>query len=304
MDLVGQIINDLVNNDTPLSNALNKTKVLASRIGQDDLLTWANNELAGYPGKAKLPHYRECRGNITIDYVDRYRRGKHFPLTVDFDPEETKTFETASFYESVSRLESMIASKNNMIRYEFPSTSRHILQQMLQQVNGPHFQLTSAGISLPIGFVHEILAAVRQRLLDFMLELERQFGSEVEISTLKDNKQTINQYMNTTINNNGDGNVVNTGSNSTIHAHIEISKGDKKDLANDLIKRGINESDISDLLTFIDEEKPTSDGKFSKQVNTWIGRMINKAVDGSWEIGIATAGGVLAEAIAKYYGIH
>jgi len=39
MQLIGQIINDLVNDQTSLGNALNKTKVLASRIGQQELLS-------------------------------------------------------------------------------------------------------------------------------------------------------------------------------------------------------------------------------------------------------------------------
>ena len=49
MNLVSQIINELIEpKDNSLNSALLKTKVLASRIQNTELLSWTNAELTGY----------------------------------------------------------------------------------------------------------------------------------------------------------------------------------------------------------------------------------------------------------------
>ena len=47
MELISQIINDLIDEEKSLNSALLKTKVLASRIQNQNLLDWINNELSG-----------------------------------------------------------------------------------------------------------------------------------------------------------------------------------------------------------------------------------------------------------------
>lgn len=70
-----------------------------------------------------------------------------------------------------------------------------------------------------------------------------------------------------------------------------------------LSQNGIEESDIAELIKIIDTEEPNKDkGTFGSQANLWIGKMMDKALDGSWQIGIGAAGNMLAEAIQSYYG--
>jgi len=303
MHLVEEITNDLVNDQLSLASALTKTKVLASRIGQQELLTWANNELKGYSNSEDLPAYRKFRGSITVNYVDGFNHVSRFPLTLDFDQETLLAFETAQLGQGVQQLEQLIGDHTKGIRYEFNSTQRHVLQQMFQRANGSYYQLTSAGISLPPTAVTGALSAIRQRLLDFMLELEAQFGLQADLRTLKSNSQIIHQYMQTTIHNTGDGNVINTGDNAQVNAEITISKGDKTQLRDALLGQQVSAEDAGELLQVIDSEQPESGTRFGEKVNNWIAKMIAKSLDGSWEIGISAAGGFLATAIAKYYGL-
>jgi hypothetical protein len=51
------------------------------------------------------------------------------------------------------------------------------------------------------------------------------------------------------------------------------------------------------------DPKPQSVAELGPKVSAWVGKMVGKAAAGSWEIGIATAGGFLANALSKYYGI-
>lgn len=55
MDLVSRIINELVDDKSSLNGALLKTKVLASRIGNQELIAWTNSELSGYDDESELP---------------------------------------------------------------------------------------------------------------------------------------------------------------------------------------------------------------------------------------------------------
>lgn len=303
MQLIEQIINDLVNDQTPLSSALNKTKVLASRIGQQELLAWANNELSGYNSFEGMPSYRKFRGNIHVDYMDGYNHVTGFPLTLDFDAETAELFETVRFGQGVQQLEQLASSGHELLRYEFTGKQRLILNQLFQRVNGPDYQLTGAGISVPANILQSTLSAIRQRLLDFMLELETRFGLETDLSILKSNSQIIQQYMNTTIHNTRDGSIINTGNNAQITAEINISKGSREKLQLALESQKVSKEDTAELLKVIDSEVPVSTTSFGEKVNAWIAKMVIKSLDGSWEIGIAAAGGVLATIISKYYGL-
>ena len=138
-----------------------------------------------------------------------------------------------------------------------------------------------------------------------MLKIDSEFGNITEIEELKTKKEQISTIMNQTIiNTSGDGNVVNTGEKARISAKINIIKGNKDELIKYLKDYGISEEDTSELATIIDTEQPdASKMTFGEKVNAWIQKMLGKALDGTWSIGLGAAGNLLAEAIKLYYGI-
>lgn len=109
--------------------------------------------------------------------------------------------------------------------------------------------------------------------------------------------------MNTTINNSGDGAIISSGDNNKIEANIYIAKGDKEALKAKLLSEKLHSTDIDELLKIVDHTEPVSKGNFGGPVNDWIQKMIGKALDGSWQIGIGAAGNLLAQAIQGYYGV-
>ncbi len=60
MNLIQEIINDLTSASTSITEALFKTKVLASRTKNHDLIVWVDRELEGYKDlyAEQLPNYR------------------------------------------------------------------------------------------------------------------------------------------------------------------------------------------------------------------------------------------------------
>jgi hypothetical protein len=227
MHLIEIILNDLMDNNISLTVPLSKTKVLATRIKNEDLLSWVNKELGGYGPDDDVPTYRITKGNLKGDFVFGNNIGTNVPIGLDMTSERNRQVHNAHFKESISQLENLSKSKSPLLKYEFYSDVTRSIERLLQGVNGPHFQLFSAWLAVSTGFATEILSSVHNSLLTFILALETEFGLEVEINTLKSHNEFITNYVITTIHNNGDGNVTNTGSDNHIEAKIAIKKNTK-----------------------------------------------------------------------------
>jgi hypothetical protein len=64
------------------------------------------------------------------------------------------------------------------------------------------------------------------------------------------------------------------------------------------------QDDITALQVAVDQDKGAVElkhGKFGPAVKGWMSRMMGKVVDATWQIELAVAGGLLAEALKAYY---
>ena len=64
-------------------------------------------------------------------------------------------------------------------------------------------------------------------------------------------------------------------------------------LAEGLLAVGVQKEDITDLTEAIRFE-PTATKQYGPEVNMWMRKMMDKVLDGSWQIGLGAAGNVLA----------
>ncbi|MBC5836191.1 hypothetical protein G6N05_14850 [Flavobacterium sp. F372] len=306
MELISQIINDLIDEEKSLNSALLKTKVLASRLQNQELLNWVNNELSGYKSTDKLPDYRrEIQNDLKGSFLNGSMKYTNTQIpTIGLDKDFEKKLRFTDFIESISSLENLVSKEESStlsgtIRAELSS----LIEENWQNMGNPYLQLISVYKSMSKSSVIEIITNVRNKLLDFMLELDGKYGDLTEIKDLKMKKEEISSIVNNTIIN-GDGNVLNTGKNSKITNTSNINKGFKEDLINHLKDIGLSEEDTSEIIEIIDSETPDfQNEKFGVNVNTWIAKMISKTINGSWNVGIGAAGTLLAEAIKKYYGM-
>lgn len=306
MKLISDIINELVDSEKSLTAPLLKTKVLASRLKNTELLNWVNRELSGYESEEELPSYRKFQGSITGIYVSGNYQYNDQPLATIGLPEQLeKSIKDMDFYQGVTSLESF-QKENQSGRLEktIPAELTALMARNIQKMGNPFFNIISAKSTISINSVTQVLEKIRSKLLDFMLKIDEEFGSITEIEELKEKNKQISTIMNQTIINQGDGNVINTGENSVVKAKIEIKKGDKKALEVKLKQNGLTDSDIIPLLEVIDNEEPNLENHtFGKPVNSWVQKMLGKTLEGSWTIGTGAAGTLLAEAIKAYYGM-
>ncbi|MEA3496179.1 MAG: hypothetical protein U9R42_09115 [Bacteroidota bacterium] len=307
MKLISDIINELIDTEKSITSPILKTKVLASRIQNQELLDWINNELRGYGGIKGLPKYRVYKCNLTGDYINGDMQYNQQPVpTVGLSQEWENVLQNMHFDQSVSSLEKTKSeNKSGELSYTLPAEMTGIVQRNFRKLGNPYLQLINCKKSVSIIVVDEILSIVRNNLLYFMLKIDSEYGNVTDLNELKSKKDEITTIMNKTIiNTSGDGNIISTGDHANVSATINISKGNKSELENYLKSIGLSENDSSELLEIIDSEEPDFQKKtFGQKVNAWTHKILGKTIDGSWNIGIGAAGNLIAEGIKLYYGM-
>jgi hypothetical protein len=307
MKLINGIINELVDVNISISSALLKTKVLATRLENERLIKWVSYELKGYDKLTELPDYRKFKGHLTGTVINGSLQYNDKPVAIaGLDEGFVEAINSMNFTESITSLESMKSeNKSGRLENVYTAEITSLLENNWRKLGNPYLQLVNCKVSISVNALNEIISVVRNNLLDFMLKIDAEFGNITEIEELKTKKTEIATIMSQTIiNNTGDGNILNTGNNSKINANINISKGNIEELIKYLESNGLNSKDTSELVEIIDDELPNFENIiFGQKVNQWTQKMIGKALDGTWNVGIGTAGNLIAEALKNYYGM-
>lgn len=310
MQLISDIINNLIDDEKSIYTILLKTKVLASRFDNKLLLEWVNSELNGYQIEMELPKYRKNIGShIKGDYLVGFTQYTNQPIPTHgikerFGLDITKT----EFRQSISALEQMVAkTENNTLMLPFSAEIIGYLEnnwRRIDQENGEFLNLVNARKIISSASIKDILSQVRNRLLDFMLEIDKQYGNLTEIKDLTNKNREITQIMKQTIiNASGDGNIVTAGNNNEIEAKIKIDKSSKKQLEDLLRSNGVTEEEITELIKMVDNDNHNLNDKIiGSNTNSWMQKMIGKAINGTWNIGVGAAGELLATSIGNYLG--
>ncbi|MBF0762160.1 hypothetical protein IR148_14055 [Dysgonomonas mossii] len=308
MNILTEIVDLLSDGQNSLSSALLKLKVLSSRLNNSELSKWIDKEINGYADGDKLPEYRKHSCVIKCNYMNGNWKmtNQNVPLSV-FPKSIRDIVKEIKFFQDIASLESV--SNEKSMRYSVPpSIGQYIDNYYIGQGNH-YFSTYSVWAETSITSVKELLAGVRFYALNLVLKLEETLGYEIEMNELINKKdianKTINNIMNQTIiTNTGDGNLINTGNKNKIENTVTITKSNIEHLKETLRNNGIQDEDIEELECILVEE-PTvySNNQFGTKVNDWIKKMVGKAVDGTWQIGIGAAGTLLADSLMKYYGL-
>src|SRR5690606_30064476 len=138
---------------------------------------------------------------------------------------------------------------------------------------------------------------------DFLLKLNEDFTDKdfEEIEKGK-TKEKINSLFNSTFF--GDNTTIIVGDHNTRRVeNKKIVKGNFDILKEELLKNGIKTPDIDELKTIVDCDNVDHEKKeYGTKVKGWISKMMGKAIDGSWKIGLGAAGKLLADSVQSYYG--
>lgn len=306
MSLLNEIQAGVTEANADVAAVLRKCKVLAVRLGSKDFQSWVDCELNGYPSKNETPDYR------IIKHIPSYgnfvgigwSQLNHQPIPISVIPEEYREA-IANLYltEPISYYSSLVAQCSSEPTIDLgwnPDLIAYLRNKILSG-----FQLTNAWQSISTSSLVALLDTIKNRVLNFVLEIKAVAPNAGEPS--QDEKpipeERVQQVFNTVI---WGGYAQIAAGNQTIKydTDIKIIQNDFDSLRRFLSSLEVGEDSIRELAEAIQEDKKhQKETGFGNRVQTWLGKMICRAADGSWRIAIAVAANLLTRALTQYYGI-
>lgn len=302
MKLLNEIVALLMNEDGSINEALLKTKVLLYEIGQKELVSWVNSELSGYARDAELPPYRmlhtQVYGTVTNGYYIYTRR---ILVVQHLRKKYGDLFDVAEMRQPIGVLEKIVVGstiESAMTKQFGPQIDR-----LISEVYEGGYYVEGSYSYTGIAQIRAILIEVRSRLLDFILALRGEIGTTASNDDIRERTNNLDipgMFGKAVF---GDNTTIVVGSHNHQQVTNTLIKHNAKALADELRKHGVNEEDIEALDVAIKEDPaPVVAGHYGPAVQSWMKRMLCKAVDTSWDVSVGAAGSLLATALQKYYG--
>ncbi len=306
MGLLDEIRDGAVSAKTDIGEVLRKCVVLAFELGNEDLRSWAERELNGYGPQDELPTYRIVRAPSTGHLSGGWGSAlKNAPLPLGDLPEDLQDLlSKLRFRGPVGTYAQMVKDgKDNghLVAPWAPDLVAMLANRFYEDMN-----LLGAWQTFPVGALHAITETVRNRVLQFVLQIAKEAPAAKEsvvAATDQLSKERLQNIFNTTIMGNV-GNLATGSSDFTQQSLFSVVKGNLESLERYLSASGVPPDELKELKTALgDDPKPTEKGKFGPKVSGWIGKMVSRAASGAWDITANTAGGLLAQAIGTYLGV-
>jgi len=306
MNQLQEIINILSSGNEGLTNALIKTKVFLYSTGNKDLVEWVNNEINGYSDKNSVPEYRIVPSRILVDVNNGARRYTSLAIPLHhLSQAEYEDTLIARVKMSISQIEQMTFNAGESGRFEQPIPT-DLAYAFYGKSIDPSYEITKCFKEIQVHSFYGILTQVRSRLLDFLLEYSDK-ASEIMGEESEDEKlKKVDAAPLFTYAIYGDNNVINHGNSNIINSTKNITENDFESLKKFLQLQGIEKEDIDTLKIAIDDDGPiaSKNDSYGSAVSGWFSKMISKAADSSWGVGVAVASSTLTSAFKKYYGLE
>ena len=300
MSLLDQIQEDLTSPSSNLPDILRRAKVLASKLKSPELRDWVKLESEGYENKEDLPDYRQMHLITLGIYKGPYGSGiNNAPIAMFNIPEDVQEQATKfELYYNVATLEEMLRSDKGDFRFYHPLELTALIAHHIGRL--PPMVLAQTFNPLSRYTLTGVVDNIKNRLLDFVLELQEQGINPDDLESKEANPEVVREAVVNYIY--GDNNVVAIGENISQEVST-VQKGDINSLIDHLKVQKVPGDDLEDLKSAIVSEPQAETGKLGPKVSTWIGGMVTKAAAGSWKIGVPVASAMLQKGIESYYGI-
>ncbi|MCI4005048.1 hypothetical protein [Dickeya dianthicola] len=305
MSLLHQIQESVVQDGSSLGPILLKLRLLAARLGSNDLEEWVRHESEGYPPDAVLPDYRivgvTYKGTFSGPFGSGIKNAPIPPILIkQFADDSWNNFSVRESIAAVGELVKASADGGSL------GINASNLILLLQGKIYDGYACNDISGDISVVSLSEISQAVRNRVLELTIELEKSIPAAAHItfgtqSMNNDNASKAQQITQQIIYGNV-GNAISGGSESNIT--VNIQSYNRESVVDYLKESGIPEEDASEFALIVESEAPTSSEEpFGHGAKNWIASNIRKAADGTWKIGMAVATKVLTEAALKYYGL-
>ncbi|MCJ7507660.1 MAG: hypothetical protein MUO85_02870 [candidate division Zixibacteria bacterium] len=302
MTLLQEIQVEAVDSKSDLGTLLRKCRILASRLKNEELKNWVQYELDGYPPDAALPDYRKLQtqsyGYLSGPFGQSINNA---PIPSMCIPKEIRHLVApgVEFRNGVTALQDMISRRETeALQVHWPANVVALVSDRIME----GMTLLQAWKLIPASAVVSILDIVRNRILNFALEIESAAPNAGEGNlTPALTADKVSNVFNTYIMGNV-GNIASGNSQVTQQAILTISQGDWSSLEKFLKSLDIDDTDIAELKEAVKQEPKATPKGFGGKVASWIGKMVTKSAQGIWNVATTVASNVLSKALAQYYG--
>jgi len=278
-----------------VGDVLRKAMIVASKLSLADAEGWLKSEMKGYQPGEEVPEYRKVVATLKV--VNPYHGLQ--PLYLDAELDELLThFKLPDSVTSLSSLVRRSEASNKHLMFPIPPKFKVRMLQELDLPVEPVRVVDSTNLEA-------IIEAVRTRILEWSLELEREGILGENMTFTEAEKELATASTTIHIANVGNlqhvsGNVSN--SEVTQQSTVSVSLRDIESLRAYLESIGIPSRDVDDLETALSAESTLTGKEFGPKVSAWIGKIVSKIAGGSVKMAMSSASSLIAKALWKYYG--
>ena len=299
MKLLAKIISDAMSGTSDIGPLLLKLRFLASKLNDGPLAEWVKHESEGYPTTAELPDYRKLgvfyKGHFSGPMQSQINNATIPSFAIaQYADNSWNTYEMRS---SISAIDELVSQNDHGHPLINPDASNLVM--LLTGNIFPGYSCVDVKGIISKSEVAAIRHAVRTRILELAIQIQREVPSASEITVETSDEISIQETQKVTeITNNvvygNQNNIDSKGDNASIT--ISVVQGDVGSLENALRDGGLEKSDAAELAQIIESEEPDPEKPLGKKAMKWIGDNIQKIV-GSVGTSMITA------AALQYYGL-
>lgn len=192
-----KIIKELANNQISMEVALQRLMIIASDLGNEELLAWAEAELQGYSQQDTLPEYRKIHSTYFLySGINGSFKVNNCPFTfADVLAEKLPDIYNVPIMDSISSLQNFIDNSDKQsYRRDFSILNGYILQRT-------GIQCTSIYQTVPLNFLQRIMSKIKTTLMNVFLKLDKEYGclDDLDVDTsakTPDEVASINRVVN------------------------------------------------------------------------------------------------------------
>ncbi|MGY3036329.1 hypothetical protein ACVIIV_005499 [Bradyrhizobium sp. USDA 4354] len=249
--IVESLQSDALKPEISVSNLLRSVKLIAAKLKLGQIEDWVEKELSGY-GDEPIPSYRTVKG---LPRAHNPYRG-WIPIVME-DPKMMEAISSREIGQKISELEDLLTDKSETT-LQIPFSA-----DIIAQLNrGANVQLPKMSLLVGRSTVVGIVDAVRNKILDWAIELEKSgiMGSEASFSS---DEQARAQQPNVTMHIGSIGNFVGNLGVGNSSGDIAVGAIDSKQVSdlvaqikkheNDLVEVGASSQALKDVLARLDE---------------------------------------------------
>ena len=306
MSLLHEIQAAVAQEDTNLSSIFLKLRVLAARLGSEPLGEWIKYESEGYPREVDVPSYRVTQATYTGTFLGPFNSGIRNAPIPPFLVEKYagKQWTNYEIRQGIAQIDKLIEQSEDETGMFTINSSDLIL--LLDGKIYEQFSCNGIEGSIPSTSLVQIQHAVRMRILDFTLKLEKSVPSSTDISFASsrlseesDSAKATQIYQSTIY-----GNPTFISGVEGSQFSISIGERDVSALRKCLVDAGIPSPNASALAEIMASEEPNSkEDPFGEKAKSWLADNLGRAVDGTKGLAKSVAVNVLTEVALKFYGL-